>query len=153
MDEIYSGLDESYPVQGRLLAFDFGLRYLGIAVGQSITCTATPLTILQAREGEPDWPEISALIEQWHPVALVVGLPIDMRDQTTEITLEARRFAIALKQKFHLPVFGVDERLTSDAAKERLKDAGVYKKNPRQRLDAVSAQIILESWLNQYCRC
>ncbi len=151
MHEAFSGLDEPRPVSGRILGFDYGLRYTGVAVGQSVTCTATPLAVLEAINDEPDWEAISSLLQAWHPIALVVGIPLDMYDQTTQITMAARHFAIKLKQRYDLPVFGVDERLSSAAAVERLKEQGKYHKNPKQRLDAVSAQIILESWLNQYC--
>jgi len=150
MDDIHQGLDLSYSLEGRLLAFDFGYRYIGVAVGQTITCTASALGIIEALGEEPNWEVIASYVRQWNPVALVVGFPLDMKDNLTPITLAARNFALELKKRFQKPVFLMDERLTSNAAKERLKEAGVYKKNPRQRLDAVSAQIILESWLHEY---
>lgn len=150
MPEEFYGLDAPHPISGRLLGFDFGLRRIGIATGQGITNTATPQTVILARDGEPDWNDIQQLIVKWRPEAIVVGIPLDMYDQETSITIAAKKFAQALKQRTQLPVFGINERLSSEAAKERLMESGGMRKVPKQGLDAISAQIILEDWLNEY---
>lgn len=144
-------LDPPANYQGRLLGFDFGLRHIGIAVGQTVTKNATPLLSITANEGEPkSWLEIDKLITQWKPKACIVGIPLNMDGTPQTVTMPARHFAQTLKQRYNLPVHGVDERLTTKDAKARLFDAGGYKALSKQAIDALSAAIILESWLNQY---
>lgn len=132
-----------------VLGFDFGMKRIGVAVGQSITKTANPLTILPAKDGVPDWSAIQKLIDEWSASALIVGIPWDMGGQAAEITAAATRFAKRLQQKFDLPLHTVDERLTSKAAKAQILASGDVKKNEKLRLDAVAAKIIVEDWLNQ----
>ena len=129
-----------------LLAFDFGQKRIGIAVGQSVTGTASPLVTLAARQGQPDWGTLDHIITTWHPSALVVGLPCHLDGAEQKITKEARRFAGDLQSRYGLPVHLVDERLTSDEA-ERL-----INKQPRSNVrdvDQVAAQLILQDWFNQ----
>lgn len=126
-----------------VLGFDFGMKYIGVAVGQSVTKTASPLTTLNAKDGIPHWPDIQALIEQWHPNDLVVGIPLNMDGTEQPITFCARRFAKRLENKFYLPVHTVDERLTSWEAKAR------QVKGNKNTLHALAAMIILEQWINE----
>lgn len=125
-----------------VLGFDFGMKYIGVATGQEITKTASPLKSLQAKDGIPDWDEVANLIKEWAPQALIVGNPINMDGTTQEITNCANKFAGRLKHKFKLPVHMVDERLTTWEAKQRLTDANIAKCN------AEAAAIITEQWLN-----
>jgi len=131
------------------LGFDFGLKKIGVAVGQTITKTASPLTQLITEKGEPPWKEISALIKLWHPFALVVGKPLNMDGTTQPITEAAEKFALALEAHYGLKVHLVDERLSTVAARSELFEKGGYRVLSKKNIDAVSAQIILQEWLNQ----
>lgn len=122
-----------------LLAFDYGLRHIGVAVGQTVTGTATPLTTVAARDGRPDWPAIDKLVSEWRPTAVIVGLPLNMDDSESPMSERVRRFARQLGQRTRLPVRLVDERLTSYAA----RSAG-----PSQS-HAHAAALIAETWLNE----
>ena len=125
------------------LGFDYGTKRIGIAVGQALTGTATPLTTLAAVRDKPDWEGIAALIAEWQPQALVVGHPFEMTDNEAEVAGRAKRFARQLNGRFHLPVHMVDERLTTREAWDRLgRDAH----RDRSRVDAMAAKLILETW-------
>lgn len=131
------------------LAFDFGLKHIGVAVGQSITQTASPLTTLSAKDGIPDWEVIKTLIENWKPSDIIVGIPLNMDGTEQPMTFKARKFANRLKTRFQLPVHDVDERLSSYEAKHRLL-ANAKRFDPRklkQTIDAVAASILLEQWM------
>lgn len=130
-----------------LLGFDFGTRRIGVAIGQELTGTARPLTTLTSQDGGPDWAAISRLIEQWRPDALVVGIPYHMDDSEMELTHLAKRFGNRLRGRYNLPVFTVDERLTSAEAETQLREAG--NKLDKGAVDPVAAQLILQSWLDQ----
>ena len=130
---------------GTLLGFDYGTAKIGIAVGQTLTGSASPLVTLRAIQQKPDWQRIGRLIEEWHPEALVVGLPFDMDDRETEIAPKARRFARQLEGRYRLPVYMADERLTSQVARQELGRAA---KN-YEELDAMAAKLILETWLSE----
>ena len=128
-----------------LLGFDFGMKRIGVAVGQTLTGHAKPLDILPARDGIPDWATIEALIKKWQPQALVVGIPINMDGTDMELTNCAKRFANRLQEWHKLPVHRVDERLSTVAAREQVIEAG----KKLDRLDAVAAKVILEQYINQ----
>ncbi|HET8551300.1 MAG TPA: Holliday junction resolvase RuvX [Gammaproteobacteria bacterium] len=137
------------------LAFDFGLRRIGTAVGQSVTGTASDLPVVAARDGEPDWPAIERLAAEWHPQALVVGLPYNADGSEQPLTARARNFAQALGERLALPVFLVDERLSSHTAEAELKSE---RQAGRRRLrkgdiDSRAARLILESWLREQAGC
>jgi putative Holliday junction resolvase len=127
-----------------LICFDFGVQRIGVAVGQTITATATPLETIQVRNNVADWDRIAELIDQWHPSALVVGQPLNMDGSRQLLTDLAERFARQLEDRYHLPVHLADERLTTYEAKNRLRDI--------KNLDPVAAQVILESWLLEYTK-
>jgi len=130
---------------GTLIGFDFGPRKIGVAIGQSITATASPLTTLRSRNDRPDWPRIEALIREWRPEAAVVGLPFNMDDSETLIAPLVRRFARQLQGRFGLPVHLVDERLTTREARQVLGP----KASARERVDAMAAKLLLETWLSE----
>ena len=132
-----------------LLGFDFGMKRIGVAVGQSITQTANPLTTLKAQQGIPSWKEIETLINEWKADALIVGIPYNMDNTEQSITFSARKFANRLKGRFHLPVYLVDERLTTIEAKQQLAELGAKYADLKQ-VDSYAAKIILESWLKQH---
>ena len=131
-----------------VLGFDFGTRNIGVASGQVITRTATALASLKARDGIPDWQHIEALIDQWRPDAVVVGIPLNMDGSESDMSRRARKFGNRIHGRWGLPFYPADERLTSFEAKEwagRLGHKGHFGSNP---VDAMAAQIILEAWLN-----
>jgi putative Holliday junction resolvase len=132
-----------------LLGFDFGMKNIGIAVGQELTHTANPLTAIKARDGIPDWEQIRKLLDEWQPQLLIVGLPLDMDGTEQEMTAAARRFGNRLHGRFNIPVEWQDERLTTY---EALDQMGIHSKMDSRRrsdVDQLSAQLILQSWLNQ----
>lgn len=130
---------------GVLLGFDYGSHKIGVAVGQTLTGTATPLeTLGRVRQG-PDWQRIRALLDEWRPEAIVVGHPYEMTDREANNAPAAKRFARQLHGRFGLPVHLADERLTSRSAWEAL--GGQAAKDPT-RVDAYAAKLILETWLN-----
>lgn len=134
-----------------LLGFDYGLRRIGVAVGQTLTGTATPLPALNARDGAPDWNNITRLIEEWRPAALLVGVPYNMDDSRQEMTGRAERFGRQLGGRFNLPVHAVDERLSSHEAEERLRtarQAGRRGRISKPEIDSAAACVLLESWFN-----
>ncbi len=131
---------------GTLLGFDYGTRKIGVAVGQTLTGTATPLETLQLVNHKPDWARIGQLIEEWRPDALVVGLPLDVDDTETDATAPARRFSRQLEGRFRLKVHLADERFTSFEARDRLG----HKAKRWEDYDAMAAKLILETWLNEH---
>jgi len=128
-----------------LLGFDYGTAKIGVAVGQTVTATATPLETLRAVELHPNWEGINRLIDTWHPDELVVGLPSDIDGSETEISSLARRFARQLEGRYRLPVHMMDERLTSMEARRHLD----RKPKNIEQLDAIAAKLILETWLSE----
>lgn len=128
-----------------VLGFDFGLSRIGVAVGQEVTHTANPLTTLKAREGKPNWDQISKLIEQWSPDLLIVGLPLNMDQSEQPLTHAARRFGHRLHGRYSLTVEWVDERLSTVEAWERLKLESPL--HGRRDIDQLAAQCILQTWL------
>lgn len=131
-----------------ILGFDFGLSKIGVAVGQMVTQTATPLIVLKAKRGIPDWSLIQKIIQEWGVDALIVGLPLKMDGTEQRITQLAKKFGQALHEKFSLPVYFADERLTTVAARDEmhthLKGSARFEK-----ADSVSAKIIVESWMGK----
>ncbi|MBS0352142.1 MAG: Holliday junction resolvase RuvX [Proteobacteria bacterium] len=135
------------PNPSVVLAFDFGLRRIGVAVGQTITLSANPLPVLLAERGVPKWDQIAQLIAQWQPGVLLVGLPFKMDGGEQAISFAVRQFSVELQQRFNLPVHLVDERLTTREAKRRLVQIGVKLKD--YPIDSFAAKLILESWMSQ----
>ncbi|MDC0603397.1 Holliday junction resolvase RuvX [Aliiglaciecola sp.] len=132
-----------------LLGFDFGTKSIGVAIGQEITGTASPLEALAARDGIPDWDKIGAIYEEWRPQVVVVGLPLNMDGTKQQVTFAAQKFANRLHAKFKLPVQTFDERLTTVDAKATLFEMGGYKKLSKGKIDSASACLILESFMSQ----
>ncbi|MFD2113930.1 Holliday junction resolvase RuvX [Thiorhodococcus fuscus] len=138
-----------------LLGFDFGPRKIGVAVGQTLTRSATPLATLRGQGEKPDWAGIGALIEEWKPSALVVGLPFNMDDTEVDWSPRVHRFARQLEGRYGLKVHLIDERLTSVEAKRQLNERpqgpargrSGRKPSTRDAVDALAAALILETWL------
>ena len=133
----------------RAMAFDYGTRQIGVAVGQTLTGSAEPLTNLRARDGVPDWDQLARLIREWEPNVLVVGLPLNMDGSASDMSERASRFARRLNGRFQLPVETVDERLSTFEAKQHLKDQGrtpsSYRDDP---VDSLAAALLLQTWLS-----
>jgi putative Holliday junction resolvase len=131
------------------MGYDFGLRRIGVAVGQDITKTAKPIQTLLAKDGEPEWSQVLKQIKEWSPRALVVGIPYNMDGTEQSITLAARQFALLLHEKTNLVVHEMDERLSTVAAREEVFDAGGSKALRASQVDSVAAKVILEGWLRR----
>ena len=129
-----------------LLGFDYGTHKIGVAVGQPLTGTASPLETLGLVKHKPDWERIARLLDEWRPKALVVGHPFEMTDREADNAEGAKRFARQLHGRFHLPVHMADERLTSREAWTQLGRAAG--KDP-SRVDSYAAKLILETWFNE----
>jgi len=131
------------------LGFDHGMKNIGVAVGQELTSTANGLTVIKAKDGSPNWDELGTLIEQWRPQLLIVGLPLNMDGSEQKMTAAARKFGNRLNGRFQIPVEWQDERLTTHEALEQLGVQSKLHAKKRDDVDRISAQIILQSWLNQ----
>ena len=134
-----------------IMAFDYGLRQMGVATGQTLTGSARGLCILKAHDGIPNWDEIGKLIQEWQPDLVVVGLPLNMDGTEQEMTQRARKFANRISGRFGVKVATQDERLTTADAKARLFELGGFKALTKGQVDAVSAVLIIESYFeNQF---
>ena len=137
------------PAKGTYLAFDFGIKRIGVAVGNSISNTARPLTTLHDEKNEQRFAAIQKLIQEWQPMALIVGLPSHDDGSPHELTRLCRRFAQRLKGRFNLPIILVDERYTSVAASSQLAESGIHGLKQKPLLDQVAAQQILQAYFNE----
>jgi putative holliday junction resolvase len=130
---------------GYVLAFDFGLRHIGVAAGQTVTGTASPLVTLRAEQGKPDWQALGELVKTWRPQRLLVGLPLNMDDSDSEMTGLARDFAVKLQRRTGVRVTLVDERLTSREVREQYRSSRSGRPDPTSHQGA--AMLIAEAWL------
>lgn len=133
------------PSNGTYLGFDPGLRRLGVAVGESVTGHARALDVLCCKAGNPDWAELMRLVDEWNPQALIVGVPKHADGSASQSTRIAQQFAGRLAEKARRSVHCIDERLSSHAAAEALRERG----HQTNVLDAEAARIILETWLSE----
>lgn len=136
-------------VDATILAFDFGLRRIGVAVGQTVTGSASPLATVANRDGGPDWQAITQLVAEWRPARIVVGLPVRGDGDDSPMTTATRAF-IGDLARFGLPVEAVDERYSSHEARGRLvaqRRRGLRGRLRKGMIDAGSAVIIAERWL------
>lgn len=130
------------------MAFDYGLRQIGVATGNSLLGTTQSLPILKAKDGTPDWPALTALVSEWQPDLLVVGEPLNMDGSASELSARANKFGRRLQGRLNLPVEMVDERLSSFEAKQQSRERGHrgdYNKDP---IDSLAAELILQTWLS-----
>ena len=128
------------------LAFDFGTRSIGCAVGQSITGTAQALPAFKAQDGIPSWEPIEKCLKEWQPDIIIVGLPLNMDGTEQDLTLRARKFANRLHGRFGIKVELQDERLTTTEARSEIFDRGGFRALKKGKVDGISACLILESW-------
>ncbi|UTW10554.1 Holliday junction resolvase RuvX [Marinobacterium rhizophilum] len=130
------------------LAFDFGTSRIGVAVGQTLTATATAIAPVSARDGIPDWNQIDQIVQEWSPDALVVGIPLNMDGSISDMARRARKFANRLHERYKLPSFLMDERLSTREAKSIHRAAGGGTNYKKESVDGIAAQLILESWFS-----
>jgi putative Holliday junction resolvase len=142
-------LERSYPdITGTILAFDFGEKRIGAAVGETMLKVAHPLTTINGEENNIKFKKIAELVQEWRPSLLVVGLPMHMDGEPHLLTQLSKKFAQRLEGRFNLPVIMVDERLSSAEAAQNLNAAGIKGIKQKAMLDAVAAQSILQSYFD-----
>ena len=129
-----------------LMAFDFGIRHIGVAVGQTITGTANPLTTIRNYKGL-NWDAIGRLLDEWIPAAVIVGLPLNMDGSEQWSSTSARRFARQIAGRYHYLVHLHDERLSTHEALQWCSPS-----EPQHSQHAIAAQIILQGWLTHNAR-
>ena len=140
---------------GTILAFDFGVKRIGVAVGEWPLAQAHPLTTIHGEANAVRFAAIEALLKEWRPVSLVVGLPLALDGSAHEMTARCTRFANQLRGRFGLPVETAEERLTSVEAEARLCDSGHgacdarYARSAKEHVDALAAQIILQCYFDK----
>ena len=137
-------------MSGTLLAFDFGTKSIGVAIGQRITGTARPLTAIKAQDGTPDWKLIEKLLKEWQPDEVVVGLPLNMDGTEQPLTARASNFANKIHGRFGVKIQLHDERLSTVEARSGLFEQGGFRSLTKGNVDSASAVIILESYFEQH---
>jgi putative Holliday junction resolvase len=142
-------LPSTFIPEGTLLSFDFGTKRIGIAVGNTLLRRANPLTTINDEKTEARFAAIAALLDEWHPNALIVGLPSNDDGTPHQLTLLCLRFANRLKGRFNLPTILVDERYTSLAASARLNEEGIHGMKQKTLIDQYAAQQILQSYFDE----
>ena len=128
-----------------VIGFDYGTRWIGVAVGQTLTRQARPLGAIKS----DDWEAIGELLDEWRPERLIVGLPLSMLGEEQEMSRRAERFARRLEGRFGIPTTCIDERLATREAYSVAIDNGQRKKS-KQEIDSLAAALITESWLRDY---
>jgi putative holliday junction resolvase len=141
--------ERSYPdITGTVLAFDFGEKRIGVAVGETMLKTAHAHTTIRSETNEIRFTEIKKLIDDWQPSLLIVGLPTYLDGTAHQLTQLAKKFAQRLEGRFNLPVMMIDERLSSAEASQQLLEAGISTHEQKSIIDAVAAQVILQSYFD-----
>ena len=135
--------------KGTLLAFDFGTKRIGIAVGNTLLRRANPLTTINDEKTDARFSKIAELLAEWQPGALVVGLPCNDDGTPHQLTALCRRFANRLKGRFNLPVILLDERYTSLAASAQLNEEGIHGMKQKALVDQYAAQQILQAYFDE----
>ncbi len=130
-----------------LLGLDVGTRYIGVAIGQTITQTATPLRSLLVKAGTPDWESLDQLVNEWQPDGFVIGTPKNLEKKESEIILFIKELSEKVKARYAIPMFWINEDLTTVEAKSRLFSQKGYKGLSKENVDCYAAKLILEDWL------
>lgn len=141
-------LESTTGTDGTVIAFDFGEKRIGIAVGEWLLRQAHPLSVIDAESNVRRFAAIATLLAEWQPSALVVGQALSLTGKATAMTARCRRFGRQLQGRFRLPVIFIDERLSSADAAVRLRETGQNARRAKQHLDAVAAQLILQSYFD-----
>ncbi|PAU77412.1 Holliday junction resolvase RuvX [Halomonas salipaludis] len=129
-----------------ILAFDFGTRRIGVAVGNELLASARQLEPLSARDGIPDWSVITRLVDEWRPDLFVVGLPLTRDGEEQEMSVRARKFGKRLFGRYGVPCEMVDERGSTREAKAIAREAGHRGNYRDDSVDGIAAVLILEGW-------
>ena len=130
---------------GVVMAFDYGLRNIGIAIGQNITKSASTFYAIKANEGVPDWIKLDSIIEEWEPSLFIVGDPFNIDGTKSEFQKKIVKFSSRLKKRYGVEIQMIDERLTTKEAKDRLEsESNILRTSSNEH--SISAQIILEDW-------
>ena len=137
---------QPYDQPQRVMAFDFGSQKMGVAFGQALLGTASPLPLLLMKDGIPSWEQLLKLIQDWQPEACLVGLPLNMDDSESELSRRARKFARRLRHQTNLPVWMVDERLSTRDARERVTQISQTRRGKLPSADAMAAVLLAETW-------
>lgn len=138
------------PNASTIIAFDYGYQRTGVAVGNSITRTASAVDTLSGANMKQQWQDIDTIMQEWQPAQLLIGMPLQLETSSDELLAQIKSFKRKLKQRYDLPVYLVDESYSSVEANERLKELrrnGRKKKLNKKEIDAQAAVIILERWL------
>ena len=130
------------------LGFDYGLARIGVATGQTLTQTASPLTALSAKDGTPQWEEIEKLLAEWKPDVVVVGLPLHEDGTMSDMAERAKKFGQRIHGRFGVQVAFIDEYHSTRDAREHLNYKG-RAGDQDGKLDATAASVILERWLGE----
>ncbi len=133
-------------IESIVLGFDWGMKRIGVAVGNILLEDAKPLKTLPARSGLPDWTSIKKITQEWRPKAFIVGVPSQINGKALYTTELAENFCAELKKHFDLPVYPVDERLTTVEARQQLFDVGGYRKIQSTEVDSFAAKLMVEQW-------
>ena len=138
-------------MNARVIGFDFGMKRIGVATGNTRTGTSQGLSTVRAKDGAPDWPEVERLIGEWQPSTLVVGLPLHMDGGNSPMAVQARKFGELVRRRFGLEVVYVDERLTTAAADDLLIQGTAPGKSLRHKRikhrDNLAAELIVRTYL------
>lgn len=129
-----------------LMAFDFGTQKFGIAIGQTLIESSTPLPLFPVQDGIPDWEKLHQIIQQWQPDLFLVGLPLNMDDTESELSLRARKFARRLRHQTNIATYMIDERLSSREARQQLQYYQAKGQKKRVNVDSLVASILIETW-------
>ncbi len=146
MPELPEQRVDSFAETGIVLAFDFGLQRIGVAVGECLLAQARPLTAIDTANKAARFAAIARLVDEWQPVRVIVGLPRSVDGEGYALTQRCRRFARQLHGRFGLAVDLVDERFSSCAAVSRL--GGRIARSDKGRIDAEAAAILLQDWFD-----
>jgi len=138
-----------HPHFGTVLAFDFGERRIGVAVGELQLGIAHPLETIDAAANDARFDRIAALVQEWGPVLLVVGLPLALDGSEHRLTALARKFAQRLHGRFGIETRLVDERLTSVEAQREARASGLTARDSKRHVDPLAAKLILEAFFNE----
>ena len=135
------------PTRRTVMAFDFGLSRIGVATGNCLIGTTTPLPVLRAKDGVPQWKALEDLVKEWQPDLLVVGEPLNMDGSPSDLSVRAEKFARRLHGRLGVEVVLVDERLSSFEAKSTSREQGHNGDFRRRPVDSMAAELILKTWL------
>ena len=139
-------------MQRTIICFDYGVKRIGVAVGQELTRTASELETIKAVGNKPDWDSIARILTEWQPAALVLGLPLNDDGSETKVTKRVKKFSSGLQERYQLPIYYMDERLSSVEAENLIATSAGRKRAMRRDkglVDKVAAKLILQSWLDQ----